>query len=57
VVGALRGARERARGDREVSEPVEAVLGELDAAAEKGAAGRSLADLLAALPARDPRKS
>jgi membrane protein len=57
VVGALRGSREKARGDREVSEPVEAVLDELDAAVEKGAAGRSLADLLAALPPRDPRKS
>ena len=57
VVGALRGSREKARGDREVSEPVEAVLGELDDAFEKGAAGRSLADLLAPLPARDPRKS
>ena len=40
----------RRRGDPEVSAAVEGVLGELDAGAEKGAAGRSLADLLAALP-------
>jgi membrane protein len=52
VVAALRGVREKARGDPDVSVAVEGVLGELDAGAEKGAAGRSLADLLAALPAK-----
>jgi membrane protein len=57
VVGALRGGREKARGDRDVSGAVESVLGELDDAADKGAGGRTLADLLAALPPRPPRKS
>jgi membrane protein len=55
VVRALRGVRERARGDPGVSSAVDGVLGELEAGAEKGAAGRSLADLLASLPAREPR--
>jgi membrane protein len=54
VVAALRGVREKTRGDPDVSVAVEGVLGELDAGAEKGAAGRSLADLLAALPAKGP---
>ena len=57
VVAALRGVREKTRGDPEVSVAVEGVLGELDAGAEKGAAGRSLADLLASLPAWRPRTS
>ncbi len=57
VIAALRGVREKTRGDPEVSAAVEGVLGELDAGAEKGSAGRSLADLLAALPARGPRPS
>jgi DNA-binding IscR family transcriptional regulator len=55
VVRALRGVREKARGDPGVSSAVDGVLGELEAGAEKGAAGRSLADLLASLPAREPR--
>ncbi|MFI5217157.1 MAG: YhjD/YihY/BrkB family envelope integrity protein [Candidatus Limnocylindria bacterium] len=55
VVRALRGVREKARGDPGVSSAVDGVLGELEAGAEKGAAGRSLADLLASLPARGPR--
>jgi membrane protein len=54
VVRALRGVREKATGDPEVSGAVAGVLGELEAGAEKGAAGRTLADLLAALPARAP---
>jgi membrane protein len=57
VVAALRGVREKARGDPEVSSVVQGVLGELDAGAEKGAAGRSLADLLAALPSHGTRPS
>jgi membrane protein len=57
VVAVLRGVREKARGDPAVSGVVQRVLGELDAGAEKGAAGRSLADLLAALPPRRPRRA
>ena len=55
VVRALRGVREKARGDSGVSAAVDGVLGELEAGAEKGAAGRTLADLLASLPVREPR--
>jgi membrane protein len=55
VVRALRGVRERAAGDPDVSAAVDGVVGELEAGAEKGAAGRTLADLLASLPARAPR--
>jgi membrane protein len=56
VVRALRGVRENPRGDPDVSVAVDDVLGELEAGAEKGAAGRSLADLLTSLPARAPRR-
>ena len=55
VVRVLRGVREGAAGDPDVSAAVAGVLGELDAGAEKAVAGRSLADLLAALPVRAPR--
>ena len=55
VVRALRGVRERSAGDPDVSVAVAGVLGELEAGAEKGVAGRTLADLLASLPARAPR--
>jgi len=54
VVAALRGGREKSGGDPDVSRVVEGVLGELEDGAEKGAAGRSLADLLAALPVKGP---
>jgi membrane protein len=57
VVRALRGVRERATGDSGVNAAVAGVLDELEAGAEKGAAGRTLADLLAALPERGPRPS
>jgi len=55
VVRALRGVREKPRGDPGVSSAVDGALGDLEAGAEKGAAGRTLADLLAALPAQKPR--
>jgi len=54
VVRALRGVREKAAGDPAVSDAVAGVLGELETGAEKGAAGRTLADLLAALSPRAP---
>ena len=55
VVRALRGVREQATGEPGVGVAVAGVLGELEAGAEKGAAGRTLADLLVLLPARAPR--
>ena len=55
VVRALRGVREKATGEPGVGAAVDGVLGELEAGAEKGAAGRTLADLLAELPAREAR--
>jgi len=55
VVRALRGVREKTTADPGVSVAVDVVLGELEAGAEKGAAGRTLADLLAGLPAREAR--
>jgi DNA-binding IscR family transcriptional regulator len=57
VVASLRGVRDKASGDPEVSAAVEGVLSELEDGAEKGAAGRTLADLLAALSARSARPS
>jgi membrane protein len=47
VLAALRGVREAIDGDAEVSAAVEALLAELDEGEAKGAAGQTLADLLA----------
>jgi membrane protein len=55
VIRALRGVRESAAGDPRVSDAVAAVLGELEAGAEKGVGERTLADLAAALPPREAR--
>ena len=52
VLGALRGRRELARGDRAVAGSVGAILGELSNAEAKSAGGRSLADALAEIPPR-----
>jgi membrane protein len=46
VLDAVRGEREPARGDPAVGGPVESLLSELDEAAARSAAGRSLADLM-----------
>jgi len=50
VIGALRGTRATVAGDPEVRAVVSATLEEMDEGANKVAAGRSLADLLAELP-------
>jgi DNA-binding IscR family transcriptional regulator len=50
VLGALRGSREAQAGDAGLGRVVEAVLEELEEGLAKGAAGRSLADLVAAIP-------
>lgn len=55
LLAALRGSRERAGGDARVAELVEGVLRQLDASAGEAAGGRSLAELLAELPAAPPR--
>lgn len=56
VLAALRGGREPLRGDPALSQHVESVLAELDESAAKGAASRTLADLLGELPAEvDPQ--
>ncbi len=55
VVRALRGVRETPAGAPDVSAVAAGVLDELEASAEKGGAGRSLADLLAPLAARATR--
>jgi hypothetical protein len=52
VVSALRGVRQAAGGDPQVGAAADRVLGELEAAAEKAAAGRTLADLIAPLAPR-----
>jgi membrane protein len=46
VIGCLRGSREPLRADAEIAQPVEALLAALDEGEAKGAAGRTLADLL-----------
>jgi membrane protein len=51
VLAALRGPREAQAGDPGLGRAVEAVLNELEDGLVKGAAGRSLAELLGALPA------
>ena len=56
VVRALRGVREAAAGDPDVSAAAAGVLDELEAGAEKGAAGRTLADLLARAAGRARRE-
>ena len=50
VLRALRGERERAQGDPRVASLVESVLTELEEGVTAGAAGRTLADVIAALP-------
>ena len=50
VVGALRGTRDTVAGDPEVRVIVSATMSEMDEGASKVAAGRTLADLLEALP-------
>ncbi|MEE9606185.1 MAG: YhjD/YihY/BrkB family envelope integrity protein [Myxococcota bacterium] len=50
VLAALRGSREELAGDTRVAGSVEHVIAEIEEGAEKGAAGRTLADLLADLP-------
>ncbi len=51
VLAALRGAREAQAGDAGLGRVVEAVLGEFEQGLARGAASRSLAELLAPLPA------
>jgi hypothetical protein len=50
VLRVLRGGREPAQGDTRVAALVESVLAELEEGAAKGAAGRTLADLLGGIP-------
>ena len=50
MLASVRGPREPASGEVAVVGLVERVLAELDEGATKGAAGRTLADLLAELP-------
>jgi hypothetical protein len=52
VLSALRGARENTRGDPVVVASIETLLEELGEGAAKAAAGRTIADLVAALPSR-----
>jgi membrane protein len=54
VLAALRGKRERPGGDTRQAQVVEALLADLEKGAQDAAHGRSLADLLEALP--EPRK-
>jgi membrane protein len=51
LLAALRGGREHAGGDARLREVAEGVLSEIEAGASQAAQGRSLADLLEALPA------
>jgi len=57
VVRALRGVREAAAGEPDVSAAAAGVLSEVEAGVEKLVAGRTLADLLVKLPARGTRKA
>jgi membrane protein len=50
VLTALRGSRDPMTGDRRAAETVEALLAEVEEGATKGAAGRTLADVLDGLP-------
>jgi DNA-binding IscR family transcriptional regulator len=50
VLASLRGEREASRGEPAMSAVVEALQSELEEGVVKGAAGRTLADMLAALP-------
>ena len=52
----LRGPREAIAGDAGVNEVVESVFGELEESAGKGAAGGTLAELLAGIPPSAPKR-
>ena len=52
VLSALRGARENTRGDPAVVASIETLLEELGEGAAKAAGGRTIADLVAALPSQ-----
>ena len=57
VIAALRGRLEAVSGPSQVRELVGRVMGEIEEGAIKSAAGRSLADLLALLPALEEAES
>jgi membrane protein len=57
VITSLRGTRARMHGDEAVTRPVEALLAVLNEGEAKGAAGQTLADLLAEVPRSSSREA